>query len=221
MSADVMSVRLPLRGVRVTEVVVDTPTELVVGVVSTRKLSGCPGCGRSCRRVHDRRQREIRDLKITGRRTVLLWTQRRFVCDMCGKRHMETHAQFLGAITRRLARRLVQDAQVMSIQAVSHQHRISWHLIMDLVSDWSSLVQTRRRRQRCRVLLIDETSIRKRHRYVTVIVNGDTGQVLSMVKGRSKQALSRFFVEQGPRWCQQVRTVVTDGSRFNPSQGLI
>ena len=213
MSSDVMSVRLHLRGVRVTEVVVDTPSELVVGVVSAKKLSGCPGCGRSCRRVHDRRRRQIRDLEVSGRRTVLLWTQRRFVCDECGKRHMETHSQFLGGMTRRLARRLVQDAQVMSIQAVSRRHRISWHLIMGLVTDWSGLVGSRRRRQRCRVLLIDETSIRKRHRYVTVVVNGDTGQVLAIVEGRSKAALSRFFIEQGPRWCQGVRTVVTDGSR--------
>ena len=118
MSADVMRVRLHLRGVRVTEVVVDAPTELVVGVVATKKLSGCPGCGRSCRRVHDRRQRQIRDLEISGRRTVLLWTQRRFVCDRCGRRHMGIHAQLVGCITRRLARRLVQDAQVMSIQTV-------------------------------------------------------------------------------------------------------
>ena len=33
-----------------------------------------------------------------------------------------------------------------------------------------------------------------------------------MVEGRSKAALSRFFIEQGPRWCQNVKTVVTDGS---------
>ena len=45
MSADVMSVHLHLRGVRVTEVAIDTPPELVVGVVSTKKLSGCPHCG--------------------------------------------------------------------------------------------------------------------------------------------------------------------------------
>ena len=96
MSADVMRVGLHLRGVRVIEVVVDTPTELVVGVVSTKKLSGCPGCRRSCWRVHDRRRRRIRDLEVSGRRTVLLWILRRFVCDWCGKRHMETHPQFVG-----------------------------------------------------------------------------------------------------------------------------
>ena len=96
MSADFMTVRLHLPGVRVTGVVVDTPTELVVGVVSVKKLSKCPQCGCSCRRVHDRRQREIRDLEHGGRRTVLLWTQRRLVCDHCGKRHIETHPQFEG-----------------------------------------------------------------------------------------------------------------------------
>ena len=212
MSFDVMRVRLHLRGVRVTGVVVDTPAELVVGVMSTRKLSSCPFCGRSCRRVHDRRRREIRDLEHGGRPTVLLWTQRRFVCNHCGKRHMETHPQFEGSITRRLARRLVQDAQVMPISAVSRRHRVGWHLVMGLLCDWSGLVGDHRRKQSCRVLLIDETSIRKRHRYVTVILNGDTGEMLDMIEGRSKAALSRFFIEQGPRWCHSVRTVVTDGS---------
>ena len=66
MSLDVMSVRLHLRGVRVTGVVVDTPAELVVGVVSVRKLSSCPFCGHSCQKVHDRRRRESRDLEHGG-----------------------------------------------------------------------------------------------------------------------------------------------------------
>ena len=79
MSLDVMRGRLHLRGVCVTGVVVDTLSELVVGVVSTKKLSSCPFCGLSCRWLHDRSKREIRDLKISGRRAVLLWTQRRFV----------------------------------------------------------------------------------------------------------------------------------------------
>ncbi len=61
-----------------------------------------------------------------------------------------------------------------------------------------TLVWDRRRRQRCRVLLVDETSIRKRHRYVTVIVNGDTGEVLAMVAHRDAQALSGFWPRKGP-----------------------
>ena len=64
-----------------------------------------------------------------------------------------------------------------------------------------------------RVLLVDETSMRRRHRYVTVIVSGDTGELLAMVPHRSAEALSRFFAAQGHRWCAGVKVVVTDGSK--------
>ncbi|MDE0497606.1 MAG: ISL3 family transposase [Acidimicrobiaceae bacterium] len=57
-----------------------------------------------------------------------------------------------------------------------------------------------------------ETSIRKRRRYVTVLVNGDTGEVLAMVPHRSEAALSGFLAAQGYRWCRGVKVVVSDGS---------
>ena len=50
--------------------------------------------------------------------------------------------------------------------------------------------------------------MRKRHRYVTVIVNGDTGQTLAMVQHRSSAALSTFLMQQGHRWCKGVKVVV-------------
>ena len=101
----------------------------------------------------------------------------------------------------------------MSIRAVVRRHGLNWHLIQDLVDVWSALVAEHRRSRRCRVLLVDETSMRKRHRYVTVIVNADTGQVLAMVAHRNAAALSGFFIEQGPRWCRGVQVVVSDGSK--------
>ena len=61
--------------------------------------------------------------------------------------------------------------------------------------------------------LVDETSIRRRHRYVTVVACGDSGQVLAMIPGRTKGSLSRFFRDQGAWWCRQVEIVVSDGSR--------
>ena len=78
----------------------------------------------------------------------------------------------------------------MSIRSVVRRHGLHWHLIQDLVTSWSALVAEHRRSCRCRVLLVDETSMRKRHRYVTVIVNGDTGQVLAMVEHRNAAALA-------------------------------
>ena len=48
---------------------------------------------------------------------------------------------------------------------------------------------------------------------MTVIVNGDTGEVLAMVPHRDTQALSAFLAAQGPRWCKAVKVVVSDGSK--------
>jgi transposase len=73
-------------------------------------------------------------------------------------------------------------------------------------------VGAQRRAEWCRVLLVDETSLRRGHRYVTVLLNGETGAVLAIVKHRDARALSSFFVEQGRRWCRGVQVVVTDGS---------
>ena len=152
-------------------------------------------------------------LGVSGRRTTLVWCRRRFECGNCGERHLEDHDQFAGGLTRRFARRLVQDVRVMSIRAVGRHHGVGWHRIMGLVRAEAAQVAERRRARPCRVLLVDETSIRRRHRYVTVIVYGESGKILAMIPGRTKGSLSRFFRDQGAWWCRQVEIVVSDGSR--------
>ena len=211
--SNVMSVRLHLWGVRVRGVGVDSVDRLDVEVESSREWSRCPQCGFRCHKVWDRRAKRVRDLGVSGRRTTLVWRRRRFECSNCGERHLEDHDQFAGGLTRRFARRLVQDARVMSIRAVSRHHGVGWHRIMRLVRAHSGRVAQRRRARPARVLLVDETSIRRRHRYVTVVACGDTGEVLAMIPGRTKGSLSRFFRDQGPDWCRQVEIVVSDGSR--------
>jgi transposase len=43
------------------------------------------------------------------------------------------------------------------------------------------------------VLLIDEKAIRKHHGYVTLVMNGITGELLHMAEGKKKQSLQSFF----------------------------
>lgn len=213
MASDVMRVRLHLRQIRVLAVASDTPGELVVEVESTVRRPRCPHCGFCRARVHDTRRRKVRDLEVSGRRTTLVWLRRRLSCGSCGERFLEDHPEFEGRMTRRLARRLVADARVMTIAAAARRHKLSWHVVMALVRSWSELVAEHRRSRRCRVLLVDETSMRRRHRYVTVIVCGDTGRTLAMVEHRSAAALSEFFIAQGRSWCRGVKVVVSDGSK--------
>ena len=213
MAFDVIRVRLHLRQVRVLAVVVDTPIVLGVRVESTVSRPRCPHCGFKCHRVHDIREREVRDLEVSGRLTTLVWLRRRFSCGNCGERFLEDHPGFDGRLTRRLAQRLVADAQVMTIRAVARRHGVSWPVINALVRTWSGLVAEHRRSRRCSVLLVDETSMRKRHRYVTVIACADTNKTLAMIEHRSSAALSAFLMSQPHKWRRGVKVVVTDGSR--------
>ena len=213
MACDVMSVRLHLPQIRVLGVLEDTAARLVVSVESTLRRLRCANCGFKCHRVHDRRDKKITDLEVSGRRATLVWSRRRMVCDNCGSRFLEDCAAFEGGLTARLARALVADAKVMTLRAAARRRGVGWHKINALVRAWAGIVAERRRSERCRVLLVDETSIRRRHRYVTVIVNADTGRTLAMVPHRSSAALSAFLAQQGHRWCKQVKVVVTDGSR--------
>ena len=213
MARDVMTIRLQLRRIRVVGVLVDTISRLVVEVESTWSVSRCRWCGFKTRLVHDVRPRRVRDRRIGDREVTLVWQRRRFVCGRCDQRHLEEHPEFEGKLTRRLARQLVADVGVMSVSAVARREGVSWHKVMGLVSSWAERVAEHRRRQRCRILLVDETSIRRRHRYVTVVLNGETGHILAMFEHRSTAALAGFFREQTPGWRRGVKVVVTDGSR--------
>ena len=192
MACDVLAVRLHLAQIRVLEVLEDAPDALRVSVESTFRRLRCAQCGFKCHRVHDRRDKKVRDLEVSGRPVRLVWQRRRMVCGNCDSRFLEDHPAFEGALTARLARRLVADARVMTFSAAARRHGVHWHAVRALVDAWSALVAQRRRSRRCRVLLVDETSMRKRHRYVSVIVSGDTGKTLAMVEHRSAAALSAF-----------------------------
>ena len=78
MACDVMTVRLHLPQIRVLEVIEDAPGALRVSVESTFRRLRCAQCGFKCRRVHDRRDKKVRDLEVSGRRTVLVWSRRRW-----------------------------------------------------------------------------------------------------------------------------------------------
>lgn len=211
-----MTIRLHLRRIRVVAVIVDLVERLVVEVADTRRVVRCAFCGFKTCRVHDRRAYAVRDLPIQGRPTTLEWKRRRFECSNCRERFFEDHPEIiLGRrthITRRLARQLVRDVNAMSIREVSRRHGVPWHYLMAMTMNWSDRVAAHRRRRRCRVLLIDETSLRRGQRYVTVIMNGETGETLGIVKHRSTQALSQFLLAQGHRWMRGVNVVVSDGS---------
>lgn len=65
---------------------------------------------------------------------------------------------------------------------------------------------------------VDEISYRKSQRYVTVVVDHDTGRLVWCQPGRDAATLDRFFEELGPERCWQITHVSADmGGAYHAS----
>ena len=59
---------------------------------------------------------------------------------------------------------------------------------------------------------IDEVSYRKGHRYLTIVVDHDTGRLLWARKGHDKATLRKFFNMLGKRRCRKIQLVSADAA---------
>lgn len=61
-----------------------------------------------------------------------------------------------------------------------------------------------------RVLLIDEKAVRSHHGYVTLVMNGLTGELLYLAEGKKKESLQGFFDQLNPRQKASIEAVGMD-----------
>lgn len=61
-----------------------------------------------------------------------------------------------------------------------------------------------------RVLLVDEKSIGPHHYYVTVVIDGDNGDVLHLAEGKKKESLEGFFKKLNPEQIANIQAVGMD-----------
>jgi hypothetical protein len=166
-----MTVRLHLRRIRAVKVLHDDEAELVMEVADTQSVKRCPSCGARAARVHETRRRRVRDLPSLGRPTTLVVQVRRFECPT-GHRFTPEHPDLAGGSPAvwPAAWCLMSDVRRLTIRELARRHHLGWHLIMGVVRGWAVTVAAQRRAERCRVLMVDETSLRRGHRYVTVLL---------------------------------------------------
>jgi transposase len=61
---------------------------------------------------------------------------------------------------------------------------------------------------------IDEISYKRGHRYLTVVVDHDSGRLVWAAVGRDKKTLEGFFDALGETRCEQIRVVSADGAAW-------
>lgn len=103
-----------------------------------------------------------------------------------------------------------------SKSAVSKQMRIAWTTVGDIISKIKTALDTdpSRRFDNLVSIGIDETSYRKGHKYLTVVVNHDTSKVIWVSIGYGKKVLSEFFEQLTEEQRSSIKYISADGARW-------
>ena len=191
--------------------------ETAEGVVAeirevANRLPRCGQCGRAVRRTkgHTARRR-WRDLKIRDRPLILAYRPRRVVCPSCGVRvEAVPWADRYTRVTRSLQRAVAELSRKTDLSTVARQYGINWKTVASILRRVVAWGLKRRRKKRLRVIGIDEVSRKRGHQYLTLVYDLERGELVWVGKGRTAEALGRFFKELGPRRCKRLQAVSMD-----------
>jgi transposase len=172
---------------------------VVVGVRLRRRRRVCSRCGQLCRATHDTVRCRWRHLDLGAQRCYLVCALRRVKCPDCGVR-VEAVPWARGArFTRDFEDVVAFLAQQMAKAPIAALMRISWDTVGRIVDRVVAERLDARRLDGLRLVGVDEVSYRRRHRYLTVVADHDTGRIVWCAKGRNPATLQAFFDELGPR----------------------
>jgi transposase len=106
------------------------------------------------------------------------------------------------------------STRTMPKSKVAHRLRVAWRtvgsILVNVLDELDAAAGDRL--AGVRRIGIDEVSYKRGHKYLVVVVDHDTGRLLWMYPGRTKQSLGAFFNALGEDRCAQLELVSADGA---------
>ena len=170
----------------------------------------CPDCGRECP-MHDHRERTWRDLDLCGDQLFLHALVPRVDCPEHGVKTVPVPwATGRTEFTERFERLAIALLLEMSVAGVARRLAISWDQV-DAIMDRA--VKRGRERRQPRIVAhlgIDEKSVKKRHRYFTIVSDLDRGEVLWIGRGRKRESLDPFWASLSAEQLKGIEGIAMD-----------
>jgi transposase len=170
----------------------------------------CPECGVSCP-GYDKRKRRWRHLDTCQLRTILEVPVPRVKCPEHGVRQVRVPWAEPDSRFTALFEALVIDwLKEANTTAVSRRLGLSWDQIDGVMQRAVARGLARRQARLPNRLGVDETSFQKRHEYVTVVHDQNTGDVLYVADGKDQTALDAFYQQFSRSRLFRVHSVAMD-----------
>jgi len=191
-----------------------SPDGLVIKVRPKWRKPRCGQCGKRAPREDMGVSRRWRQLGWGSVKVWLEYSPRHVLCRQCGGVRVERvpWAAHRARFTLEFEEMTAYLAQVTDKTQVTKQMGISWESVGAIVERVVARCLDPERLKNLTRIGADEFSYKKRHRYLTTVVDHDERRIVWAAKGRSSETLEAFFDELGPEGCERLECVTIDMS---------
>lgn len=184
---------------------------MVVDVAPGNRRPRCGVCGRRAPGYDSAGERDWRHLGLGSVRIWLRYAPRRVECGACGVRVEQVPWASAGSqFTLPFEEIVAYLAQGTDQTKVTKLMGIAWQTVGSIVERVVERSLDPERLRGLRTIGVDEFGYRKRHRYLTLVVDHEKKRVVWTGKGRSAEVLKGFFELLGSEGRASVATVTVD-----------
>jgi transposase len=155
----------------------------------------CSACGSPQVQMRGRVERRFRTVPIGKHPTFVVLPIPRVECQACGvvRQVKIPFADPRRSYTSAFVRYALDLGRRMTIRDVAKHLGVSWDVIKDIQKRYLSRRFAKVRLKHLRQLAIDEISIAKGHRYLTIVMDLESGAVVFVGDGKGAKALKPFW----------------------------
>jgi len=155
----------------------------------------CSACGSTRVQSRGHVERRFRSLPIGSRTTAVVLPIPRVECLACGVvRQVEVpFADPRRTYTRAFERYALELSRRMTIRDVARHLNVSWDVIKEIQKRDLSRRYARVKLKHLRRIAIDEIAVAKGHRYLTIVMDLESGAVVFVGDGKGADALKPFW----------------------------
>ena len=168
---------------------------IVLHVTQPREACRCSACGSSDVAPRGQLTRQFRGLPIGGKPVTVVLPIPRVACHDCGvvRQVAVSFAEPRYRHTKSFARYVLELSRLMTIKDVAHHLGVSWDVVKDIQKQDLQRRFSRPKLKHLRQIAIDEISVGQGHRYLTLVLDLESGAVVYVGQGKGGDALTAFW----------------------------
>jgi transposase len=168
---------------------------VIFTIEQPRECYRCPACGSRDVIGRGRNVRRFRTVPIGGKPVYLVLPVPRVECRHCGvvRQVQIGFADPRVRYTRAFQRYALELGRRMTIQDVANRLKVSWDVIKEIQKQHLKRRFGKPKLKHLKQIAIDEISTGKGHRYVTIVMDLQSGAVVHVGEGKGGDALKEFW----------------------------